>query len=146
MDKLRFPMFVSLEGKKAVVVGGGKIGLRRAAVLHSFGAEVTVIDPNAENIPGMECLKRPYRSGDLTGAFICTACTDDRAVNRRVGEDARELGVPVSVADAREECDFFFPAVCTANGLVAGVVSDGSSHGKTARAARDIRRVLEEMD
>ncbi len=39
---LRFPLFVDLTGKAAVVVGGGAIGLRRAAVLQRFGARVTV--------------------------------------------------------------------------------------------------------
>ena len=144
--QLRFPMFFDLHGRRAVVVGGGTIGRRRAQVLLDFGARVTVIDPQSPPRPGTEHLARAYAPGDLKGAFLCTACTNDRAVNRAVGEDARALGIPVSVADAPEECDFFFPAVCLGADLVAGVVSYGGSHHKTARAAKEIRRVLEELE
>ena len=60
-------------------------------------------------------------------------------------EEARALGIPVSVADAQEECTFFFPAVCLGDGLVAGVVSDGVGHRRTAEAAKAIRKTLEEL-
>lgn len=146
MNKLRFPMFFDLHGRRAVVVGGGAVGARRTRVLLDFGACVTVIDPQSTPIPGTEHIARAYEPGDLEGAFLCTAATNDRETNRRVGADARKMGVFVSVADAPEECDFFFPAVCVGEDLVAGVVSDGGGHGKTARAAKEIRRVLEEME
>ena len=146
MEQLRFPMFVDLHGRCAVVVGGGKVGARRANVLLQFGAEVTVIDPAAPPVPGTVHVRRGYLPGDLQGAFICIAATDSRTVNYRVGQDARALGVPVSVADAPDECDFFFPAVCVGEGIVAGVVSSGSAHEKTVSTAGRIRRMLEETE
>lgn len=143
----RFPLFIDLEGKKAVVIGGGKIALRRAAALLSFGARVTVIAPDCAAPPdGAVYLPRPYRPGDLAGAFLAVAATDRREVNRQVGLEARAAGIPVSVADRREESSFFFPALCTGGGLVAGVVSRGEAHEKTAAAAREIRRVLERLE
>ena len=143
---MHFPMFVDLTGKKTVVVGCGHIALRRIRVLLQFGAAVTVIAPESLELPeGVTYLPRTYRSGDLQGAFLAVAATDDRQVNRQVGLDARALGIPVTVADRQEECTFFFPAVCTGENLVAGVVSDGTDHHKTARAAKAIRSVLEEL-
>lgn len=147
METLRFPMFVSMNGKKAVVVGGGAVGLRRAGVLRDFGASVTVIAPELrEPLPGVAHLARRYRPGDLAGAFLAVAATNDRAVNRAVGAEAKALGIPVNTADCQEECDFFFPAVCVTDSLVAGVTGDGADHRKTAEAARRIRKVLEEME
>ena len=52
----------------------------------------------------------------------------------------------MSVADCEAECSFYFPAVCTGEDLVAGVVSTGKDHHRTARAAREIRKVLEELE
>ena len=63
---LRFPLFVDLAGKAVVVVGGGAIGLRRAAVLQRFGARVTVIAPEIREKPeGIAGLLRSSQSGDL---------------------------------------------------------------------------------
>ena len=145
--EIRFPLFIDLNGRKAVVVGGGAIACRRAGVLKTFGAQVTLITPEwKEHIEGVSWLQRPYQSGDLEGAVLAVAATDDRAVNRLVGEDARALGIPVSVADCPEECTFYFPAVCEGKNVAAGVVSRGSDHRATARAAEKIRRVLEELE
>ena len=144
---LRFPMFIDLTGKPAVVVGGGAVGLRRAAVLRGFGADVTVVAPEAQEMPeGVRYVRRPYANGDLAGAFLAVAAADDRAVNHAVYQEARGLGIPVNVCDCQEECDFFFPAICRTETLVAGVVGDGSDHKKTALAAKAVRRALEEME
>lgn len=145
--ELRFPLFIDLVGKKAVVVGGGRVACRRAEVLARFGARVVLIAPRCDAPPqGVEWLRRSYASGDLAGAEVAVAATDDRSVNRTAGEEARALGIPVSVADAPEECTFFFPAVCTGDNLVAGVTGRGDDHARTARAARAIRGVLEGLE
>lgn len=142
----RFPLFLDLSGQACVVVGGGAIGARRAQVLLNFGARVTVIDPAPISLPeGVRHLRRSYEHGDLDGAALAVAATGDRQVNCQVGQDARALGIPVSVADRQEECTFFFPAVCLGDGLVAGIVSDGGDHAKTARAAKAVRKCLEEI-
>ena len=139
-----FPAFLRLAGRRAVVVGGGAVACRRAAALAAFGAEVTVIAPACAALPeGVHWLKRPYRAGDLAGARLAVAATDDRSVNRAVGEEARRLNIPVSVADAPEECTFFFPALAQGGGVVAGLAGRGDDHRRTARAAAAVRRALE---
>ena len=146
MENFRFPMFVDLRGQKVLVVGGGPVALRRVGVLLKFGAQVIIIAPQCPKVPkGAVHLPRAYEPGDLSGAFLAVAATNDRSVNHQVGLDAKALGIPVSVADCKEECTFFFPAICQGEGLVAGVISDGSDHKKTARAAKAIRSVLEEL-
>lgn len=143
---MHFPMFFDLTGRKVVVVGAGNIAGRRIRVLREFGAAVTVIAPEAKDLPeGVHWIKKPYESGDLEGAFFAVTATNNRSVNHQVYEDAAALNMPVSVADCLEECTFFFPAICRGEDLVAGVVSDGTHHHKTARAARAIRETLEEI-
>lgn len=146
LESYRFPLFVDLHGRKAVVVGGGKIALRRVQILQSFGAEVTMIAPHCTSVPeGVTYLCRPYAKGDVSGAFLAVAATDNRAVNQQVGQEAKDANIFVSVADRRDESTFFFPAICEGSGLVAGVVSEGDAHKKTAQAAKVIRNLLEDM-
>lgn len=142
---MRFPLFIDLTGRAVVVVGGGTVGLRRAAALRRFGARVAVVAPVLrEALGGVDWVERAYQAGDLQGAFLAVAATDDRAVNHAVYEEAKRAGVPVNVCDCQEECDFFFPALCETGGVVAGVAGDGEDHQRTARAAALIRRVWEE--
>ncbi len=142
----RFPLFVDLTGQKALVAGGGPVACRRAEVLLRFGAEVLLVAPDCAAPPERaRWERREYRPEDLAGAALAVAATGDRAVNRQVGEQARALGIPVSVADCPGECTFFFPAICTGENLVAGVVGRGGDHWRTARAARAIRTTLEEL-
>lgn len=144
MGSKRFPLFVDLTGKRAVVIGGGTVGLRRAEVLADFGAEVTVISPSfGRAAAGVACECRPYVPGDLAGAFLAVAAAGDRAVNDAVGREARRLGIFFNRADEPEDCDFFFPAICQGDGMVAGLAGDGTDHGKTARTAKKIRKILE---
>lgn len=144
MGTKRFPLFIDLTGKKAVVIGGGTVGLRRAEVLARFGAEVTVISPSlAREAEGIRCVLRPYAPGDLDGAFLAVAATSDPAVNEAAGREARRLGVIFNRSDNPADCDFFFPAVCEGAGMVAGLAGDGGDHGRTARTAREIRKILE---
>lgn len=144
MGNKRFPLFVDLTGRRAVVVGGGGVGLRRAEALREFGAEVTVVSPGlARDVECIRHVDRAYLAGDLKGAFLAVAATDDRAVNEAVGREARALGVLFNRADAPEDCDFFFPAICEGCGIVAGVVGDGSDHRRTAETAKEIRKILE---
>lgn len=145
-QNLRFPLFVSLAGKRAVVLGGGKVALRRAAVLVRFGADVVIIAPEmAEILEGAELKFRPYHAGDLEGAYLAVAATNDPAVNAAAGREARQRGVIFNRADDQTDCDFFFPAICQAGDLVAGLAGTGADHRKTAEAAQKVRTILEEI-
>ena len=146
MGTKRFPLFVDLTGKKALVIGGGTVGLRRAEVLARFGAEVTVVSPAlSREVEHIRHIPRKYAPGDLEGAFLAVAAADDPQVNEAAGREARRLGVLFNRSDAPADCDFFFPAVCEGGGMVAGLAGDGTDHGKTARTAKEIRNILENI-
>lgn len=141
----RFPIFTDLRGKSIVIIGGGTIARRRIDTLLPFGGNITVISPALlGSYEGITWHQRTYQAGDLTGAALAIAATDQRAVNHAVYEEAQSRNIPVSVADDRDECTFFFPAICTGEKVVAGVVSRGDDHRATARVAKRIRKVLTE--
>lgn len=144
MENKRFPLFMDLSGRRAVVIGGGTVGLRRAEVLRRFGADVTVVSPSLlRPVDGICHIARRYRPGDLAEAFLAIAATNDPTVNEAAGREARQLGILFNRSDCRSGCDFFFPAICEGEGLVAGVAGDGSNHARTARVAGEIRKILE---
>ena len=145
----RFPIFISLDGKRVLVVGGGNIAARRARVLLNFGALVTVVAPDLS--PDMRELLgrvtwREERYGGLEeGCALVIAATNDRKVNRQIGEDALKLSIPASVADQKEESTFWFPAIIQGGGFIAGLISQSGDHGAVKRATQKIRKNLEEI-
>ena len=147
-DFPRFPLFMSLSGKTVTVVGAGKIASRRIKVLLEYGARIRVIAPQIceeiRALPGsLEIIEREYEGGDVSGSFMVIAATDSREVNQKAGADAKAEGINVSVADSREECSFYFPAVIRKGGISIGLVSDGSDHAAAARTAGELREYLQ---
>ena len=82
-----FPAFVDLSGRRVLVVGGGRIAARRVGTLVQFCPNVTVVAPRIH--PDIAALnvaieERPYRDGDLEGADLVLACTDDADLNAAI--------------------------------------------------------------
>ncbi len=142
---MRFPMFVDIENKKILVVGGGNVGLRRAEVLKSFKADITLVSDRLDGgVPeGVRLIHRAFEDGDIeNNYFFVIAATDNRAVNHRIYEICAQKDIPVSVCDCPEESTFFFPAVCKNERLSVGIVSDGSHHELVRKTAEKIRSVI----
>ena len=123
---MHFPMFVELEAKPCLVVGGGEIAARKAAVLRSFGAEVTVVAPEM-NGRDARWVRRGFVDRDVEGQTLVVAATDDAALNRHVSELCKARGIPVNVVDDPKNCTFVFPAIFRKGPIVAAVSSGGAS-------------------
>lgn len=126
-----FPMFVNLEGQPCLIVGGGKVALRKVQVLRDFGAKVTVAAPDIleeiKQTDGVICLHRKYKEDLLEGMKLVVAATGDAAKNRAVSRKCRELGIPVNAVDQMEDCSFIFPSYIRRQELVAAFSSSGQS-------------------
>lgn len=126
-----FPMFVNLEGQPCLIVGGGKVALRKVQVLRDFGAKVTVAAPDIleeiKQTDGVICLHREYKEDLLEGMKLVVAATGDAEKNRAVSRKCRELGIPVNAVDQMEDCSFIFPSYIRRQELVAAFSSSGQS-------------------
>jgi precorrin-2 dehydrogenase / sirohydrochlorin ferrochelatase len=124
-----YPILLNLQGKLAVVIGGGAVGLRKVRGLLSAGARVRLVEPRGCTMSAerLEVLARPFRPGDLAGALLVFAATDDRQVNAAVLREARAAGILANVADAPGQGDFSLPAVLRRGDLLVAVGSCGRS-------------------
>ncbi|MBM2826980.1 MAG: siroheme synthase [Dehalococcoidia bacterium] len=143
-----YPIYLKLDGKKVVVVGGGEIAERKVATALECGAIITVVSPEYTNeikTWGQEgritIEQRPYADGDIAGCYMALVCTDDHGINQAAADEARKLGVLVNTADDVDNCDFIAPAIFKRGGLTLAV----STSGLSPAMARRVREELEEM-
>ena len=124
-----FPMFVNLKGKKVLIVGGGKVALRKIEKLRSFEPKIRVVAPDiCEDIQNVEKIHRNFRFVDLLwNPVLVIAATDNRAVNRKIAVLCKCFKIPVNVVDDPENCTFLFPAVISRGDFSAGVCTGGTS-------------------
>jgi precorrin-2 dehydrogenase/sirohydrochlorin ferrochelatase len=129
-----YPVFLKLDGRPCVVIGGGVVAERKVEGLLQVGAAVTVISPNlTERLRfwvtdrQVSHLAREYQSGDLAGHELVFVATDNHEVNKAVFGEALERGVWVNAADDPSHCDFVLPSVLRRGELVVAVATGGSS-------------------
>lgn len=148
-----FPMFVDLEGRTVLIVGGGRIAARRAKTLSEFGCRIVVVSPEvsrelkemlSENGKGV-WEKAEYGSGFLDRYrpfFVLAAAT--APVNGTVVSDCEKRKILVNDASRKENCDFYFPGIVKDGEAVVGVTSGGGDHSLAAALTREIRALIRE--
>jgi precorrin-2 dehydrogenase/sirohydrochlorin ferrochelatase len=126
------PIALAGERVRAVVIGGGVVGTRKALALLEAGAHVRVVAP--EVTPELASASRggrlvvslaPYTTETLDDSTVVIAATNSRDINSRVAADARRRGKLVNVVDSPEDSDFYSMAVHRAGELTVGVSTGG---------------------
>lgn len=142
------PIFLDVNDKPCLVVGGGDTAVRKIASLCRAGAKVRVISPQLDerldelaSTDTIEHLGRVFSDDDLDGSYLVIAATDDRAVNQRVSQLARERAIPVNVVDEPRECSFIMPSVIDRSPVVVAISTSTAS----PVLARLLRSRLESM-
>jgi len=144
-----YPVFLNLRGRRAVVIGGGAVAEQKVLGLLSAGAHVTVVSP--ETTPRLAELaaageidlrRRPYRSGDLAGARLAIAGTDDRAANAAVWAEAEREGVLLNAVDDLDHCSFIAPAIHREGDITVAVSTSGKSPALAARLRQRVARLV----
>jgi precorrin-2 dehydrogenase len=140
-----YPVFLNLENKKAVVVGGGKVAERKILSLLKAKAYVTVISPDItakiqkEKLKGtIKHINRRYRNGDITSAFLVIAATDSPRLNKLVSDEAPCL---VNAVDMPSMCNFIVPSVLQRGLLTIAI----STSGVSPALSMSIRKEIEDI-
>lgn len=196
-DMAYFPIFIKIEQKKCVILGGGKVALRKAQTLLRYGADVHIVSQEIckelrELLPPEKIWQRDLTTGEpetvrylpaeevkqgeeaptpgtadisseegtgaaafledaalvvaafLEDAALVVAATGSRQVNSQAAQFCRSRKIPVNVADAPEECTFFFPAVVKKGDVSIGVNTAGKSPVVSSRVRRKVEAAIPE--
>ena len=139
-----FSIELNLEGRNVLVVGGGRIALRKVKTLLPTGAHITVvapqIDPEFTTIPSIVLKNRPYEPLDLRGIFMVFICTDKPVVNAQVSNDARARRILVNNACDYLDGDFIVPARMDFGENIAVTVS---TQGRAPSLAKKLKQKIQ---
>lgn len=125
-----FPIFLNLKGKSCLVVGGGEVAVRKAAILLQSGAKVTVVSPElCDELKKLEIehIQERFTESNLEGMTLAVAATDDMAVNKAVSIAAKARNIPVNVVDNPDLCSFVMPSILDRSPLVVAFSTGGAS-------------------
>jgi precorrin-2 dehydrogenase len=144
-----YPAYLELRGHPCVVIGGGEIAERKVSTLLDAGARVTVVSPVltlaltalAET---HEIVHHPraYRRGDLAGAWLAYAATNDDAVHAAIAAEAAEARVFLNVVDRPALCSFIVPAIVSRAPVAIAVSTGGASPALAKRLARELETTV----
>jgi siroheme synthase-like protein len=128
----KYPIFLELGGRRAVIVGGGAVAAQKAQALLAAGARLVVVSKDIDDAltalcqgTNAELIKSRYSKNYIAEAVLVIAATSDEQLNKQIYKDCQELEILCNVVDAPELCDFITPAVVKRGDLQVAIGTEG---------------------
>ncbi len=127
---MQFPVNLNLHGRPVLVVGGGRIALRKVEQLLMADAEVTVLSPifveEFTSLP-VTLVERVYESGDVDAFRLVITATGNTPVDQQIFDECEAKGIWINSADDPDRCAFTLPAALRRGDLMVTVSTGGAS-------------------
>lgn len=169
-----FPLFIKMDGRKVMVIGGGSVALRKIRILTDYGADIRIISREVRDELEMlaEAGRLEWQKENLTEkhlseldeAFLVICASNDETVNAMAADYCQKRHILVDCAKPGENSDCVFPSVVRRGNVVIGISTSGGVpaltrhlrekieavmpewYGDFERALRDKRRQLKQSD
>ena len=143
-----FPAFLKLQGRRVLVVGGGRVAASKLAALGASGARLTVVAPDmtAEiETSGAELERRRFRPADLDGVWLVVAAATTE-VNRQVAEAAEARTLFVNAVDDPPNASLYLGGVVRMGGVTLAISTDGQAPALAGLLREGLEMVLPEAE
>jgi uroporphyrin-III C-methyltransferase/precorrin-2 dehydrogenase/sirohydrochlorin ferrochelatase len=144
-----FPLFLTLQGRRALVVGGTDSAARKIGLLLSAGARVSLV---AETVTGeiaqliadgrISWAGRTFETDEIDGVSIVIVAGDDALLQSRVSCAAQARGVPVNVVDRPALSSFIMPAIVDRGPVTIAISTGGAAPGLARKLRAEIERAM----
>jgi uroporphyrin-III C-methyltransferase/precorrin-2 dehydrogenase/sirohydrochlorin ferrochelatase len=143
------PLFTEVRGRKALIVGGGAVALRKARLLIDAGADLTLVSPqfNSElaslaSEGKVTLVNENFVAEHMRQHILVIAATDDSNINHKVAELAQAQNILVNVVDDPDNSSFIFPAIIDRSPIVVAVSSGGAAPVLVRRLREKLETLL----
>lgn len=147
-----FPLYMNLENKKIVFIGAGNIALRRLKSLILFNTNIKIVakkcnielkkilEDKKNNIAKIKFEEREFEEKDLEDIDIVFICTNDKNLNKKISNLAKEKNLMYNNASDRFSSNFYFPSVILEDDICIALASEKDKH----RYTKETRCLIEE--
>ncbi len=144
-----YPIYLDIEDRDVLIVGGGNVCARKAETMMKYGARVTIVSPDVTDEIArwaderrLTVQRKRYEEADLAGRSIVIASTDDLCINGRIARDCRRRRIPVNVVDVTHLCEFIVPAIVEQGSIQLAVSTGGKSPALARTLKEDLQRLV----
>jgi precorrin-2 dehydrogenase/sirohydrochlorin ferrochelatase len=148
----KYPIFLELKSRRAVVIGAGAVALRKAQSLLDAGARLVVVSEHIDDAmtalcrhTNAELVKSEYSKDHLVGAALVIAATSNRRLNERIYKDCQQLEILCNVVDQPQLADFFIPAVVKRGGLQIAISTEGDCPAYAGHLRKKLEQIFTEQ-
>lgn len=147
-----FPLFIDLKDKNILVIGGGKVALRKVLKLIPFEGKIKIVAPEIcqelekllDENPNLIYKKKKVDLDDIKKSFIVISATNDKNLNNIVAATCKENNIFINSVDDIENCSFIFPALIKKDAFTAGFTTSGKAPDISAYLKNSIEQTLPE--
>jgi len=147
-SRFSYPVFLDLHDVPVLVVGGGRIGARKAEGLVTAGARVrlvaTEVGEHVDRSMLDEVRERPFEPVDLDGVRLVVTATGDHDTDRTISASARSRGIWTNAADQPVDCEFILPAITCAGRVTGAISTDGASPALAGHLRDRLAEILDD--
>lgn len=148
-----FPVFMDVNNKKCVIVGGGSVAFRKMKTLSAYEMQIDIIaemfgkdfQPYLDGKKyeeNMHLFQKRFETKDMKGAFMVIAATNDRKLNQEIASICQSENILVNVATDGAEGNFLFPAVVKSGEISIGINTGGKSPLLSGRIRQRIEDIV----
>lgn len=149
-----FPLFIKMDGRKVMVIGGGSVALRKIRILTDYGADIRIISGEVRDELKMlaEAGRLEWQKENLTEhnldylaeAFLVICASDDKALNKMAADYCQMRHILVDCANPGEVSDCVFPSVVRRGNVVVGISTSGGVPALTKHLREKIEALIPE--
>lgn len=129
--RFSYPVFLDLDDVVVLVVGGGRIGARKADALRAAGARVRLVaidvSDHVDRSQMYEVREKAFDSTDLDGVRLVVTATGEFEVDQAISHAARDRNIWTNAADQPVDCEWILPAITRAGRVTGAISTDGAS-------------------
>ena len=149
--KKYFPIFINVEKKDILVIGGGKIAYRKIKILLNYGAEIEVITPQIveQKIKllfeerKIDVTLRKFENRDIENRFLVVGATDDKELNKRIYELGDSKNILVNNITTKEDLNARFCAIYKGDDFQVAISTDEGDPKRALELKKQIEKSLE---